>query len=280
MNKPDRFYRAGPDHRALLGGVIPDFLTIRQWFDFASVELGKWVTWEEQEQAAGHFFDALSDLTRILAGRSLTTEQQLVLGQQLVSLRGTLGLQYGKGGRPGVSAHYAPLQRTFSLAKNAGPGSIAHEWFHAFDHYMASKAFAEPIWALQPVTFASSLWLENTAEEHPLNVLLCKCFEAIMLAEDGQTPSDLVQASVAVDSKLSVSYYSKPEEMAARSFEAWIQDAAIRNRFLVKGTQQSEEAQLGLYPSGAHRARINQAFSHYFAHLSAALLRQQITTSR
>ena len=265
------FYRAGPDHRALLGGVIPDFLTIRQWFDFRGVEIGKWVTNSEQEQAAGLFFDALCDLTQILAGQPLSNTDNLLLGQQLISLRGTLSLQYGKGGRPGVSAHYAPQQRAFALAKNAGPGSIAHEWFHAFDHHMASKAFS----SAEPLAFASKLWLKNNeAPTHRLTALLCQCFSAVMLSDDGEGASDMFKASVAQDKKQGVVYFSQPEEMCARAFEAFVQDAGIKNAFLVRGTQKSAEAQLGLYPQGRQRLAIRRTFSAYFSALSNSLLRQ------
>jgi hypothetical protein len=108
-----RFYRNGPDHGA---GEHIDFVHIRRRFDFCSIEIGRWVTRPERERAAGLFFDALCDLMLILQGP-----------EPLISLRGTLSLQYGIGGRPGVSAHYNPATRCFSLAKNAGPGSIAHE---------------------------------------------------------------------------------------------------------------------------------------------------------
>jgi hypothetical protein len=270
------FWRSGPDHRLLLGGVIPDFLTIRQWFDFRGVEIGRWVTRAEQELAAGYFFDALSDLCQILAGRVLNVQEQRVLGQQLVSLRGSLGLQYGTGGRPGVAAHYSPLQRTFSLAKNAGPGSIAHEWFHAFDHYIAAKMFDKGWLAAEP-EFASRVWLHKRPQrpliEHSLNHLLGECFRQIMLSPDGQQPSELFRASAVIDQHMQVSYYSKPEEMAARSFEAFVQDAAIRNAFLVKGTKQSDEARLGLYPQGQQRESVNAAFQAYFSALAQALIR-------
>ncbi len=265
------FYRAGPDHRQLLGGVIPDFLTIRQWFGFRSVEIGKWVTQAEQEQAAGLFFDALCDLSQILSGRMLSAADNLLLGQQLISLRGTLALQYGKGGRPGVAAHYVPAQQTFSLAKNAGPGSIAHEWFHAFDHYIADKSFTTG----KKTSFASALWLNDSSiRQHRLTALLAQCFAAILLDQEGNAPSELFHASAAQDKKLGIFYYSQPEELCARAFEAFIQDAGIRNAFLVKGTKKSAEAQLGLYPQKLQRARINMAFQRYFTALSNSLLTQ------
>ncbi|MAY16052.1 MAG: hypothetical protein CMI06_12010 [Oceanospirillaceae bacterium] len=271
------FYRAGPDHRSVLGGVIPDFLTIRQLFDFRGVEIGRWVTQDEQEHAAACFFDALCDLAQILAGQPLATAKTLRLRRELISLRGTLALQYGRGGRPGVSAHYSPLQRSFALAKNAGPGSIAHEWFHAFDHYMATKAFT----GAPAMSFASSLWLQNkSATEHPLNTLLGDCFKAILLSVDGNDPSPLFIASAAQDKALNIHYYSQPEELCARAFEAFIQDASIKNVFLVKGSKASAEAQSGLYPQDEQRRTINLAFSRYFSALCQALLRQPTEFNR
>lgn len=251
-----RFYRNGPDHGA---GQPTDFVEIRRRFDFCSIEIGRWVTRPERERAAGLFFNALCDLMLILQGP-----------EPLISLRGTLSLQYGIGGRPGVAAHYNPATRSFSLAKNAGPGSIAHEWFHAFDHYMAGKAFN---WAGRGV-FASRAWLaEASRVQHPLNALLCRCFKEILLDESGERPSELFRVSASADRRLGILYYSQPEELCARAFEAFVQDAAIKNQFLVKGTRASAEAEQGLYPKGEQRARINAAFGRYFRALGGALQR-------
>jgi hypothetical protein len=97
--------------------VPVNFVMIRRQFDFRGIEMGRWVTPEERDRAAVNFYRALEDLMSVLQGPEL-----------LISLRGTLGLQYGKGGRPGVAAHYVPATRQLSLAKNAGAGSLAHEW--------------------------------------------------------------------------------------------------------------------------------------------------------
>ena len=70
-------------------------------------------------------------------------------------------------------------------------------------------------------------------------------------------------------------YYSQPEELCARAFEAFIQDAPCKNAFLVKGTKETEEARLGLYPQGEERARINAAFRGYFQSLGTALRRSE-----
>ncbi|WP_158600777.1 LPD1 domain-containing protein [Marinomonas hwangdonensis] len=62
--------------------------------------------------------------------------------------------------------------------------------------------------------------------------------------------------------------------MAARAFEAFVEDANPSSRFLVKGSRHSEEAKIGLYPQGAQRQRINIAFQHYFGALGGALGRE------
>lgn len=250
------FYRNGPSHRQQ---EPSSFALIRRQFDFRSIEIGRWVTPAERDRAAELFHDALCDLMLILQGP-----------ETLVSLRGSLALQYGSGGRPGVAAHYDPAQRSFALAKNAGPGSIAHEWFHAFDHYIAQKCFT----GLSRDIFASAAWLADAPPiVHPLNLRLMECFTAILLQPDGKQPSELFQHSVAMDRKLGQVYYSKPEELCARAFEAFVQDAPIKNHFLVKGTKATPEAELGLYPQGSARLHINTAFQRYFSQLGLALSR-------
>lgn len=251
---PRQFYRRGLDHRR---GAPVTFLDVRRRFQFRTVEIGRWVTEPEKQRSAGLFYDALCDLMTILGGP-----------ETLVSLRGTLALQYGIGGQPGVSAHYTPATRSFALAKNAGPGSIAHEWFHAFDHYIADKLFERA----PRGAFGSTLWLtRDDPTEHPLNQRLQACYKAVLLNEAGTEPSDLFRQSARADKAAGVHYFSQPEELCARAFEAFVQDADFKNAFLVKGTRETEEARMGLYPQGAQREAINAAFGHYFSTLGRAL---------
>ena len=253
---PRTFYRRGPDHR---GGAAVTFLDVRRRFQFRTVEIGRWVTEPEKQRSAALFYDALCDLMTILGGT-----------ESLVSLRGTLALQYGIGGQPGVSAHYTPATRSFALAKNAGPGSIAHEWFHAFDHYIADKLFERGARG----AFGSTLWLtRDDPVDHPLNQRLQACYQAILLNGTGTEPSDLFRQSATADKAAGVHYFSRPEELCARAFEAFVQDADCKNDFLVKGTRESEEARMGLYPKGEQRQTINAAFRDYFSTLGRALQR-------
>ncbi|MDB9894870.1 hypothetical protein OAC77_03835 [Reinekea forsetii] len=249
-----RFYRNGKDHR---GGWLVSFADVHQSFGFNGVRIGRWVTAEEKDVSAPLFYDALADLMSILAAPAT-----------LISLRGTLSLEYGTGGQWGVAAHYTPAMRAFALAKNAGPGSIAHEWFHAFDHYIASKSFIDPA----PLDFASSEWIKQRPTiDHPLNHLLFDCFEKIFYQPGSRAASPMLLAAQQADRHAGRRYYSLPAEMGARAFEAFVQDAAIKNTYLVKGTRQSPEAERGLYPKATQRSEVNRAFARYFSTLGALL---------
>jgi hypothetical protein len=238
----------------------PGFAMIRRRFEFRSIEIGRWVTEPEKDRAAVRFQQALNDLMEVLSGP-----------EHLISLRQTLGLQYGIGGRPGVAAHYIPATRQLALAKNAGAGSLAHEWFHAFDHYMGSRMFTKPGKGL----FASTGWLDSVPlKSHPLNGLLAECFKAIMLNQNGTEPSELFLKSRKADQTMGVLYYARPEEMCARAFEAYVEDARPMSSFLVRGSRHSDEAKAGLYPQGEQRFTINTAFQSYFQALGKALYRE------
>lgn len=238
-------------------GSAVSFLDVRRRFDFRAIEIGRWVTEAERQRAAGQFYRALCDLMAVLQGP-----------ETLISLRGSLALKYGTGGQPGVAAHYAPATRTFALAKNAGPGSIAHEWFHAFDHYICDKSFR----GAAPGVFGSRAWLDEAPPvAHPLNQRLNACYRAVLVNFPGTEPSELFRHSARQDERLGVLYYSRPEELCARAFEAFVQDSGPGNAFLVSGSRQSEEARLGLYPDGDQRRLINRAFGAYFSGLGRAL---------
>lgn len=242
----------------------PSFVEVRRRFGFRSIEIGRWVTRAERDRAAEQFYQALVDLM-----------QTLRVPEAVISLRGQLGLQYGIGGQPGVAAHYIPATRQLALAKNAGAGSLAHEWFHGFDHYMGDKAYTPELQATR-YPFASTGWAKHfTPVEHRLNELLQNAFRTIALNDD-ETDSPLVVNSRKADQQHGIRYYALPEELCARAFEAFVEDCGPTNRFLVRGTRFSDDAKAGLYPQGEHRQRINDAFSRYFQALGFAIAREQL----
>lgn len=251
------YWRNGPDHRS---GADVSFLDIVKIFDFQRIKVGRWVTTAEQQLAANLFFDALCDLQTILQ-----------VPTQVISLNGSLALSFGSGGSRGTCAFYQPQGRVLALAKNAGGGSLAHEWFHAFDHYIASKMFKNAA----PVQIASRLWLQNqvtdkeTMHSHPLNNWLSAAFAEIFL--DAGAPSAFFQRARAFDAKSQRRYYALPEEMAARSFEQVLQRLPLQNRFLVDGTLAGPAFEAGLYPETARAERLACYWLSYFQQLGTAL---------
>ncbi|SHH29989.1 hypothetical protein SAMN05216361_4245 [Marisediminitalea aggregata] len=248
------YYRNGQSHR---DGADVSFHDIRRMFGFQSITIGRWVTAKEQQIAANLFFDALYDLIDILQ-----------INEQVVSLNGSLSLAFGTGGQKNANAHYHPAKRQLALAKNAGGGALAHEWFHAFDHYISQKFLVRP----HPTAFASQGWLDDAdLVDHPLNHKLAACFQILFLSADGHSPNEYVLRSVEADKALKCFYFATPQELAARAFEACIQDQTIKNVFLVQGTKMSAEARLGIYPHGTLRSQLNDAFRVYFYQLGMAL---------
>lgn len=249
------FYRNGPNHRSGADVTFGDIIKI---FGFKTATVGAWVTKEEQQIAANLFFDALCDLMTILR-----------VPEQVISLNGTLSIAFGKGGHKHASAHYNSATRTLALAKNAGAGSLSHEWFHSFDHFITTKF----VKTAKINEFASAVWLENKdIIPHPLNRCLEDCFQFTFL-DSSRTDqiSLLFENSVAADKAVGAYYYSMPQEICARAFEAYVQDNQLKNEFLVQGTKLSEEAQAGVYPQGEQRELISGYFARYFTTLGRKL---------
>jgi hypothetical protein len=245
------FTRSGPDYRF---DDQVDFSDIRTTFGFRTMVVGKWVTKEERYMSANLIYDALADLAQILH-----------LPPKAIGLRGKLNFAFGHGGQKGVQAHYNAADQTLALAKNAGGGALAHEWFHAFDHHIGEHLFA----AKPRFSFASKLWLSNTPNlSHPLNNTLNDFYKNVFLDDQGANANNFVQTCIEYDKVQKQHYMSMPEELAARCFEACIEShPTIQNSFLVSGLKSSHL----IYPSNEHINKANKALNHYFELLGYAL---------
>ncbi|QSX39066.1 CLCA_X family protein [Shewanella sedimentimangrovi] len=295
MKRHHNASRQGPDHRE---GEQVTFLEVKQHFGLGHVRVGSWVSREESLLAANLVFDALADLALILG-----------LPPKALGLRESLNLAFGHGGREGVMAHYAPQERTLALAKNAGAGALAHEFWHAFDHFIAPKVFDIRAFDSRACDnggrghgphFASGLWLRDVPIlSHPLNERLSELFRITMLSEDNQQPSDFVNRAVQLDRGSGYCYFSRPSELMARAFEACIESCGsyerldqdtgelcllpLVNPYLVTGTQAKSGARRsgwgtmpdGAFPDESHRKLIHGALCCYFHPLGRALMSRQ-----
>ena len=134
--KPENATRTGTERRQ--GPATPEMF--QDTFGFRGVEFGNWMKQDtgslERQEVLNNAYDGLKDLAEILG-----------VPDKALSLNGDLGLAFGARGHGlvGAKAHYEPEYGVINLTKMSGAGSLAHEWFHAFDHYLArldSKASA------------------------------------------------------------------------------------------------------------------------------------------
>ena len=179
--------RVGVDHRAGVDATPESFLaTFRPY----GVEFGNWQT--DRAACLNQATDALLDLAGVVR-----------LAADALTFGGRLALAFGARGHGKAAAHYEPGRRVINLTKTNGAGCLAHEWFHAWDHYIAVADGCPP-----GITFASE------SVTHPVRDAL----RAI--------PRAMLTRSTEADRTRSGRYWSLPEEVMARAFEAWVRSQA------------------------------------------------------
>lgn len=126
LSKPETVTRRGAERRQ--GDVKPKDFSER--FGFRGVEFGNWNNQEERQEVMNHAFDGLLDLAELLN-----------VPPKALSLNGDLALAFGARGQglSGARAHYERNYGVINLTKMSGAGSLAHEWWHALDHYLGRQ---------------------------------------------------------------------------------------------------------------------------------------------
>lgn len=118
-------HRNGLDYRAGKGAKGEDFLTD---FGIKGGEFGNWLSESDRTESLNYAYDAFCDLADAV-GIKMTD----------ISLNGTLSIGFGSRGQglSGAVAHYEPDRKVINLTKMKGAGSLAHEWWHAFEDYIS-----------------------------------------------------------------------------------------------------------------------------------------------
>jgi hypothetical protein len=126
LPRPDSTVRQGAERRT---GPVKDS-AFTDAFGFRGVEFGNWNNQEERQQLLDDAYDGLMDLAEVMG-----------IPPRAISLNGDLALAFGARGQglSGARAHYEPGKVVINLTKMNGAGSLAHEWFHALDHYFARQ---------------------------------------------------------------------------------------------------------------------------------------------
>ena len=235
------------------GDVTPELFA--ETFGFRGVEFGNWVENRTRQEDLNQAYDALIDLSAALH-----------LPPKAMSLSGSLSLAFGargRGGRQAPSAHYEPVRVVINLTKEGGAGSLAHEWLHAVDNYFARRDGGSPVAMMTQKTLYAA----------------CGKKRAFQGVREGIRGTGFHHRSMRLDSRRKDSYWSLPEEMTARAFDAYIkeslQEQGIRNDYLVnirdkdswdKATGKTDTMSGTYpYPSGEELEPIHKAFDRLFS---------------
>jgi len=131
-----------------------DFMEV---FGFRGVEFGNWNNQQERQQLLNDAYDGLLDLAEVMN-----------VPPRAISLDGDLALAFGARGH-GLSsarAHYEPGKAVINLTKMNGAGSLAHEWFHALDHYFGRQDGKAPAKWVVGKDGTRSLEIHDAAESN------------------------------------------------------------------------------------------------------------------
>ena len=237
--------RQGPDRRQ--GDVSPD--QFNDAFGFRGVQFGNYVEGERRQADLNHSFDALMDLAEALG-----------VPPKALSLDGQLGLAFGARGHGNALAHYEPTQVVINLTKKGGPGSLAHEWFHAADHYFSNlDKTGKTDWSGRAAAYATEK--SSGASAGNLRPEVAEAFQGIRQAMEN---NGFAERSKTLDAAKSKPYWSKIIEKAARAFESYVIDrlgkSGVTNDYLANVRSES-----GAYPKAEELdGGIRAAFDHLF----------------
>ena len=130
-SKSKRFKLIVSDSYERIGGKPIDVKTtqeLKDTFGLRDIQSGNYVLADKNsakfhvENSAMAFQD-LADITGIPVRK--------------IGINGRLALAFGARGSGGARAHYEPTMRVINITKMKGGGSLAHEWFHAFDNLIS-----------------------------------------------------------------------------------------------------------------------------------------------
>lgn len=125
-------------------------------FGFRGIEFGNWVPQDERQTVINFAFDAMHALCETLG-----------VERQMAGLYGALALAFGsrgRGGKGAALAHYEPGRTVVNLTRIKGAGSLAHEWFHAFDNYLGEMLAGKPGVYLSDYRQPPAEWLRDPEE--------------------------------------------------------------------------------------------------------------------
>lgn len=117
--------REGADYRHGRDITEQDFMDT---FGPRGVQFGNWVPQAERQEYLNKSYDAIMDFCMAVG-----------ISPKAFFLGGKLSIAFGARGKAKALAHYEPMEEVINLTRMKGAGSLAHEWFHALDNYLAKR---------------------------------------------------------------------------------------------------------------------------------------------
>lgn len=117
--------REGYDYRNSTDAQPEHFL---KELEIRGGQFGNWTNQNDRQTNMNMAYDAFRDIAAALD-----------IADRDVSLGGELGIAWGARGQGRAMAHYEPVEDVINLTKMKGAGSLAHEWGHALDSYLAEN---------------------------------------------------------------------------------------------------------------------------------------------
>lgn len=181
-------------------------------FGFRGVEFGNWNNQVERQELLNDAFDGLMDLAEVLN-----------IPPEALSLNGELALAFGARGQglSSAKAHYESNRVVINLTKMNGAGSLAHEWWHAFDHYLSRQDGS-----------ASSAWIQHEDGSRSLNV---KANPADRFASHG---FKVVKSGVREDVR---NNFEKLMVTLFRRSQAYIEDTKTADEFVARSRDEVQD---------------------------------------
>lgn len=213
---------------------------------FRGVEFGNWVTQAERASLLNAAFDGFHDLAQMLG-----------VHVERVTLGGTLAFAFASRGTSKAMAHYEPGRQVINLTKKKGAGCMAHEWFHACDHYAARLG------GLPASCMATECATDTEAGRYAMAIS-----QAIKNTEFYHRSRNMAS--------LCGGYWVEPCELAARAFEGvcayLLKRAGVCSDFLVNclsmdeftATDTLHRSDIYPYPSEAEAAALVPYYMSFF----------------
>lgn len=233
--------------RDWLNGLHADENLFESAYGVRGIQYGNWLlgktTDSEAQQVLNTAFNAMADQADVLK-----------VPPQVLSCGGYLGMAFASRGKKGAAAHYeAGSSKVINLTRYQGGGALSHELGHAFSHLIARVGGASDTRGLgHQLDNYKSGW-------EPLAKDLANFIEHLKSSE-----YNYFKRSKQVDEyeQRKKPYWSTPEEMFARFFEAYteykLNQSGLKSDYLVHSTQDGRG-----YPTSEELQSMSEKFDKY-----------------